>query len=207
MAIDCCCLAGNLNINLDDSKCLISLSTSSKTQFSQLCSDSTVIIGPVVGTLSITAYADDKIHKGCSAGAGVSMPWLVKYDCDNDELHYLFGGEGSSYTTGDVSAYAYKHVNAAARYKSISASAGSGPATPCTVACREEGYGLTYNGGPISFSTSSEQELSYSSSYIISDLGAKDGLMYLQSFSVEYTPGNIPVASYSFLFRVGPTGC
>jgi len=204
MAIDCCCLAGDFNVNLDG--CLISLSTSSKTQFSQLCSDNTAIIGPVIGTLSITAYADNVIYKGCPAGAGVSMPWLVKYDCDNDRLYYLFGGEGSSYTTGDIST-AYKHVTAAARYKSISASAGSGPATPCTVACREEGYGLTYNGGPISFSTSSSQELSFSSNYIISDLGAEDSVMYLQSFSVEYTPGSIPVASYSFLFRVSATGC
>jgi len=204
MAIDCCCMAGDFSVNLDG--CLISLSTSSKTQFSQLCSDNTAIIGPVVGTLSITAYAADTIYKGCPAGAGVSMPWLVKYDCDNDRLYYLFGGEGSSYTTGDVTT-ATKHVTAAARYKSISASAGSGPATPCTVACREEGYGLTYIGGPISFSTSSSQELSFSSSYIISDLGAEDSVMYLQSFSVEYTPGSIPVASYSFLFRVSATGC
>jgi hypothetical protein len=201
MAIDCCCLAGNFTVNLD--ACLISLSTSSKTQFTQLCSDNTAIIGPVIGTLSITAYADDKLYKGCPAGAGVSMPWLVKYDCDNDKLHYLFGGEGSSYTTGDVTT-AYKHVIAPARYKSISANAGSGPATPCTVACREEGYGLTYKGGPISFSTSSTDELSYGSEYIVSDLGAKDGTMYLQSFSVEYTPGNIPVG---FLFRIGSTGC
>ena len=204
MAIDCCCLSGDLTVNLD--ACLISLSTSSKTQFSQLCSDNTAILGPVVGTLSITAYADNVIYKGCPAGAGVSMPWLVKYDCNNDRLYYLFGGEGSSYTTGEPP-NATKHITANARYKSISASAGSGPATPCTIACREEGYGLTYNGGPISFSTTSESELSYSSSYIISDLGAEDGVMYLQSFSVEYTPGSIPVASYSFLFRVGSAGC
>ena len=205
MATECCYLAGNFKINLDG--CIISLNTSSKAQFSQLCSDNTAVIGPVIGTLSITAYADDKLYKGCPAGAGVSMPWLVKYDCDNDKVYFIFSGEGNSYTSGNISEYASKHITAPARYLAINASAGGGPATPYTMVCREDGYGLTYIGQPISFSTSSEQELTMVSESIMSGLGAEDNVIYLQSFSIELVPGSIPIASYSFLFRVGSYGC
>jgi len=205
MADDCCYLVGNFDVNI--AGCIISINTSSKAQFSQLCSDNSVVMGPVVGTLSMTAYADDKIYKGCPAGAGVSIPWVVKYDCDNDILYYIFAGEGDSYVVGDASGYASRHITSPASYLNVSANAGSGPATLYSKSCRREGYGLTYNGGPISFSTSSEGEVTYNASSIVGGLGAVDNTLYLQSFSLELTPGSVPIASYSYVFRVGNYTC
>ncbi len=204
MAIDCCCLTGNFRINLDG--CIISMNTSSKAQFMQLC-DEDVITGPVIGNLSITAYASDQLYKGCPAGAGVSIPWLSKFDCDNGLMHYIFGGEGVSFTTGEVSSYASKHHSANVSYYSVSANAGAGPATFCQQVCREEGYGLTYGGDPIPFSTAVEDTMIRPAEDILSNLGSADGNIYLQSFSLNLTPGNIPTASYNFLFTVGENTC
>ena len=207
MADDCCNLTGQFPITLDG--CVISMNTSSKAQFSQLCSDDAVVMGPVVGTLSMTAYASNTIHKDCPAGAGVSIPWVLKYDCDNDILYYIFAGQGESYVFGPIGSYASLSITPTPEpsYLHINASAGSGPATLYTKTCRKEGYGLSYRGSPISFSTSSEGDITYSASDIISGLGAVDNILYLQSFSVELTPGSIPVASYSFVFRVGANTC
>lgn len=205
MATDCCCLAGNFQINLDG--CIISLNTSSKAQFMQLC-DTDVITGPVVGNLSMTAYANDQAHRGCPAGAGVSIPWLSKFDCDNDDIiYYIFGGEGTSFTTGEVGSYASKHYSANVSYYSVNANAGAGPATFCQQVCREEGYGLTYTGDPIDFDTSVEDTMIIKASDILSGLGALNDTLYLQSFNIDLTPGNIPVASYNFIFTVAEATC
>ena len=60
--------------------------------------------------------------------------------------------------------------------------------------CQEEGYGLNYRGGPIAVDTLEE--------LIINNFGVCEGPLYLQNFSVEYNPGEIPSASYSFLFVI-----
>lgn len=204
MAVDCCCLTGNFEINLDG--CIISLNTSSKAQFTQLC-DTDVIIGPVVGNLSMTAYASNQLHRGCPASAGVSIPWLSKFDCDNDVIYYVFGGEGTSFTTGEVSSYASKNYSANVSYYSVSANAGAGPATFCQQVCREEGYGLTYDGDPISFNTSTESTMIITAGSILSGLGAVGDNIYLQSFNLDLAPGNLPVVTYNFLFTVGESVC
>jgi hypothetical protein len=205
MATECCTLVGGFEINIPG--CFISASTSSKAEFVKLCGDQ-VLTGPAVGSLSLSAYVGESIYVGCSANAGVSMPWISKYDCINDTTHFLFGGEGNSYTSGDsgdIGAYATKNYSSNLRFLSINANASSGPASFVQSVCREEGYGLNYSQGPISFNTANQAELVMPSP--INDLGAVDGLVYLQSFSLELSPGNIPTASYSFIFAVGDGTC
>ena len=205
MATECCILAGGFVIDLEG--CVISVNTSSKAEFVKKCGDQ-VLTGPSVGSLSINAYVEDSIYVGCPANAGVSMPWLSKYDCNDGETgktHFLFGGEGNSYTSGDIAAYATKNYSSGRSYLSINANASSGPSSLVQSVCRDEGYGLQYTKGPISFNTANQADLVRTA--FIPNLGAVDNLVYLQSFSIELSPGNIPTASYSFVFAVGEGDC
>jgi hypothetical protein len=59
---------------------------------------------------------------------------------------------------------------------------------------QEEGYGMEYRGGPISFDTGNELTMN--------NFGVGEGIMYMQNFSVEFNPGEIPTATYSFLFVI-----
>ena len=199
---NCCDLVSNFTVSLTG--CILSVNTSSRAEFMKLCEEE-VLTGPVIGTLSMTAHATDSVYVGCPANAGVTIPWISKYDCDNDIVHFLFGGEGTSHITGDVGTLATQRYSANRRYKSINANSGGGPAALVQNICREEGYGLTYNGLPIAFDTSNESTLSRSS--FVPDLGAVNDIIYLQSFNLELIPGNFPTASYSYVFVVGSDSC
>ena len=199
----CCDVVSTFEVDLDG--CIISVNTSSRSEFMKLC-ETEVVTGPVIGSLNMTAYVAEETYVGCQAGAGVSIPWISKYDCDSDKsngtTHFLFGGEGNSYITGTPPTnLVTQHYASDRRYLSINANAGSGPSSLVQKACRQEGYGLTYTDGPISFDTSKEGTLSRPS--FIAGLGAVDDTIYLQSFSIEFTPGGIPTASYSFVFAIG----
>lgn len=198
MAENCCKLVGNLTIDGIDG-CLTSVNVSSRSEIIRECGGE-ILIGPTTGTVSITGYAvepsgdDSGIHTGCPGRAGVSIPWVRRYDCDNDVLYLISSGQGSSFVAGEVDGLATLNIASGRSFPSISASSTSGPATVYMETTQEEGYGLTYGGGPISFNT--EDEL------IITNFGVGEGPLYLQSFSVEFSPGEIPTAQYSFLFVI-----
>jgi len=198
MAENCCKLVGNLTIDGIDG-CITSVNVSSRSEVLRECGGE-LLIGPTTGTVSITGYAvdstqsDSGIHTGCPGRAGVSIPWVRRYDCDNDELYLISGGQGSSFVAGEVNGLASLIIATGRSFPSISASSTSGPATIYMETSQEEGYGLNYGGGPIAFDTRDE--------LIISNFGVGEGPLYLQNFSVEFNPGEIPTASYSFLFVI-----
>ena len=198
MAENCCKLVGNLIIN-DLDGCITSVNVSSRSEIIRECAGQ-ILIGPTTGTVSITGYAvtpsnfSSGVHTGCPGRAGVSIPWVRRYDCDGDVLYLLSAGEGSSYVAGDVEGLATLNTATGRSFPSISASSTSGPATIYMETSQEEGYGLTYGGGPISFNTQDE--------LIIANFGVGEGPLYLQNFSVEFNPGEIPTASYSFMFVI-----
>jgi len=198
MAENCCKLVGNLTIE-GIAGCLTSVNVSSRSEIIRECGGE-ILIGPTTGTVSINGYAveptgeDSGVHTGCPGRAGVSIPWIRRYDCDNDILYLISSGQGSSFVAGDVQNLAVLNIASGRSFPSISASSTSGPATIYMETTQEEGYGLTYGGGPISFDTTEE--------LIISNFGVGEGPLYLQNFSVDLNPGEIPTASYSFLFVI-----
>ncbi|MGD9158770.1 MAG: hypothetical protein PVG39_10220 [Desulfobacteraceae bacterium] len=198
MAENCCKLVGNLTLTGLDG-CITSISVNSKSEIIKECGGE-ILLGPTTGTVSITGYAvtptgeDSGVHTGCPGRAGVSIPWVRRYDCDNDDLYLISAGQGSSYVAGDIEGLASLVVSTGRSFPSLNASSTSGPATIYMETEQEEGYGLDYNGGPISFDTREE--------LVINNFGVGSGPLYLQSFSVEFNPGEIPTASYSFLFVI-----
>jgi len=191
MADACCKLVGNFPIpsELAD-KCIVSVSINTSTD-SQLIEDC-VIVGPTVVTISISGYASTTLHVGCPGKAGVQIPWIRKFDCDvpGGEVHFVPSGQGKSFIYGDIQNLAYLK-NEFGTIRVISASSSSGPAAIYTDEEQREGYGLVFNGDPITIDT--EDDNIYPDYF---DTGAQ---YHLQNFSLEATPGQYPMASYSFV--------
>jgi len=188
----CCKLVGSLDV--DDY--VVSIQVRSDTEVGKV--GNTLIIGPTIGSVSLTGYAGRTIHRGCPGRAGVSINWLRKYDCDRDDLYFIFMGAGKSYISGDVGGYA-AIINEVVHYPVLNASAASGPTAFYEQTYQSDGYGLRYSGKPYSFYTDRQNGVQISlggSAKIGSDN------MFLQSFSLQCTPGQIPIASYNLVFTI-----
>jgi len=196
MAEDCCKLVGNLEIGgIFSGSCVTSVSVNAKPEIIGQCGDS-VLYGPTIGSVSVAGYATDHLHTGCPGRAGVSIPWLRRYDCSVgvNAVYFISNGQGSSYIAGDVENLATLAIPLGRAYPSISASSSSGPASVYMSTSQEDGYGLVYTGGPLSIDTSATIEFA--------NFGVGAGTMYLQNFSVDFNPGEIPTATYSFAFSI-----
>lgn len=186
----CCKLVANFPIDVDS---VISVSSKTNTEITKTGNE--LIVGPTVGTISISAYASKERHVGCIGRASVTIPWLRKYDCDTDTLYFLFAGQGDSFLAGDVDDLAELKVEAVS-YRVINASASSGPVTLYEDGMQTDGYGLIYTGDPWSFETETNRT-------VVIDTGVGDyGRMPLQSFSLQCDSGQLPIANYEFLFQV-----
>lgn len=190
---ECCQLVGNLSIG--GVGCYISVNTSCNTEITNVCGDDTPLCGPTIQTITLAGYAVSNIHIGCPGKAGVSIPWIRKYDCDNNKIHFLFSGEGQSYVSGDVGGIVTLNnsVNCAPQSAAFSASSSSGPSSIYMETVQTNGYGLDYSGGPISFRTSKE------GTTVSLRVGNINGTFYLQTFNLDLQPGQLPVANYTFI--------
>lgn len=191
----CCNLVGNFPI--EPLEGIISVSSRGGTEMMKVGDN--ILKGATTGSISVTAYASDELHKGCVGRAGVSINWIRKYDCDNDLVYYIFAGEGKSYKVGDVGNLIELHYpDDVVIYETINASASSGPVSLYQIENQIDSYGLSYNGKPWPFSTKSDGE-------ILMELGplqAGYGRIFLQSFSLNATPGQLPTVTYDFVYTV-----
>lgn len=199
----CCRLVGNFPITKDG---IISLS--SRVNFTrQLLQDGhtyKVVSAPTTGTLSISAYTNltaTRYH-GCPGNAGVSIPWIMKSDCK--VIKFIYGGVGDSYiseydgdlvrfpTSGDID-------NPVGSHRAINASAASGPVSLYEDTTQYIGYGLIYTGHPWYIDTTKESDCTKDLS---SALGIGPGYeeCHLQSISVQFNPGEVPVVSMEYMY-------
>ena len=184
----CCQLVGDLRLGIDG--CIISINTSCSTEGVIACGDDEPLEGPTTGTINITAFADTSPWIGCPAKAGINIPYIRKYDCENDVLYFIPSGQGQSFTSGPAQSFAsVKFVLASC--VALSASSASGPASIYMETTQINGYGLSYTGGPISLETTSSMDPS--------DIGVGPSEMYLQSFNFDAQPGQLPTVSYSYI--------
>ena len=205
MADDCCRLVGSLGVTIPG--CVISINMNSRTEVVKEC-DGEPLIGPTTGTVSVTAYASPtRVYHGCQASANVSIPWVKRYDCETDTVYYINAGKGTSSIIGEsyVSPYARIINDIGRRYPNVSASVGSGPATVYALQEQIDGYGLTYNSGPINFNTNDENSITLPMGSVVpSEFDVPSGAtdLYMQSFNLNLNPGEIPQVSYSFVFGI-----
>jgi hypothetical protein len=189
---DCCQLVGNLEIT-GISACLTSVSYSSSTEVNRV--GSCIIKGPTIGNVSIAGPAADSIYTGCPVKAGVQIPWIRKYDCDNNKMVFILAGEGRAFISGEDEPSQVRLLEEVHSYPVMSADSSSGPASIYTDTIQRDGYGLEFSGTPIAFTTNE-------SGVIHPNIGIGTGDMYLQNFNVTYNPGSIPMANYSFVFFI-----
>jgi len=195
MAKDCCQLVGNLDLGING--CIISISTSCNTELNFSCG--TPLEGMSTASVNISAlhtYAGGSfaIWKDCPTKAGVSIPYITKYDCENDKVYFIFSGHGQSFGFGSYSSLVTLKNSLATTCMALSASSSSGPSALYTMDTQTNGYGLTYGGGPIAFDTSADGTA-------ISLGGIFSGItMYLQNFNIDAQPGQYPTVSYTLVY-------
>lgn len=190
MANECCNLVGDLELGLRDG-CIISVSSNCTTEITSNCGEDDPQEGATTYTVSLSGYAEDRIHVGCAGRAGVSIPWLTRYDCDNNRVYLISSGEGKSYTTTDAERLARVKNALGPKCDAWSANSTNGPTSIYMVSEQTNGYGLIYTGRPFAFDTADNRD-----TYDLGRLGAG---FYMQSFSLEMQPGQLAIANYSFV--------
>lgn len=187
----CCNLVGNYPTLLDG---IISINTRTNLEVSKI--DDCMIIGPTTGSVSVSAYASDRVHAGCQVSATVSIPWIRKYDCDYDISYFIFSGSGMASISGDIADIAglVKLNDIVCSTPHVSASASSGPISLYQKSEQHSGAGLTYTGHPWNFNTEVESTLDIS----FDDFPS----MFLQSFSIQCAPGQVPTSSFEFVYSI-----
>lgn len=185
----CCKLVGDLDVS---GGCFISISTSCSTDTpdDSVCTTDD-LSGSTTQTVTVTGYASEKIYTGCGGKAGVSTSLTRKYDYRTNSMRFFCDGYGSSYVAGDVDGLAVV-LKSSTTTPTFMASSESGPASIYTESTQTNGLGLSYSGLPMSFSTSSS-----SCTMLSLSIGSITGSFYLQSFSLDLQPGQLPVASYT----------
>lgn len=197
----CCNLVGNFNIS---AKGIISITSQGSSDVTLVSAGgkNAAIVAPSTGTVSISAYASNQRYIGCPGRAGVSIPWMIRNDCDT--FHYLFGGAGKSYISGEVGTYAsFPTINGVSNplntYTVINASASSGPSALYENSLQRDGYGLIYKGYPWNINTTTEGGCKINlTSYGIGTYGE----CKLQNISLQCVPGQIPVVNMSFIYSI-----
>lgn len=197
----CCNLVGSFNIS---AKGVISITSQGSAEVTLISAggSNAAIVSPSTGTISISAYASNERYKGCPGRAGVSIPWIIRNDCD--QFYYLFGGAGKSYISGEVGNYAsFPYISGVTNplnsYTVVNASSSSGPAALYEKSVQQDGYGLIYKGNPWNINTTSEDGCIVNlTSYGIGTYGD----CKLQNISLQCTPGQIPVVNMSFIYSI-----
>lgn len=186
----CCNLVGNFNAAGED---IISINVRSSTEVSKL--DGKIIIGPTVGSIGLTKYASTEVYVGCPGRAGVQIPWVRRYDCENDLVYFIFAGAGRSYISGSTNGNV-SIINEAIKYGVIQASASSGPTSLYQASDQTDGYGLKYTDMNSDWSFETKD----AGSCTFTNFGIGTGPLYMQSFSIDFVPGQVPIATYDLVF-------
>ena len=190
-----CNIVGLLSINYSG---IISANIGGSTTV-EIASDGLVLLGQTVNTLSISAYpfspgGDWFLGATCASTASAQLQWVQKYDCANNEIHFIPKSGGKASITGGPINGVSLTCDPNIVTETFSASASSGPATPYITNERRDGYNLKYNGGPIPIQSGSPR------AYNIS-LGIGGTIRaYLQSFSLSVSPPSPATVNYSFVF-------
>lgn len=204
---NCCILASNFNGISGINGCLISANLNARVEIVKECGtgpNGEVIFGPTVGSLSLSAYADSNLHHNCAGRAGVSIQWSRHQGCNfaagaQTGIFFIKTGSGSSFVAGNVDGLAEIVKGTGRQYPNISISSQGGPASLGTTITQTDGAGLIYTGDPISFD-SSRDTLIYN--FSVTYDGNTISEWYLSNFSLEMTPGELPIASYTFNFFI-----
>ena len=156
------------------------------------CGEALKLSGSTIQTVTIVGYADNKIHIGCLAKAGVTTTLTRRYNCLTDSTVFLCDGAGAAYEFGDTKGLATVGAPSVTT-PTLTMSVIDPVSMACGASSTTSGYGLTYTGEPISFSSGTGCTM------ISLELIPVTATYYLQSFRLNMPSGQIPTASYTLV--------
>ncbi len=153
--------------------------------------------GSSTGTLNITAYAflqggDRFLQTSCPSQAGVSLPIQQRFDCENNITRLIRTKTGEAFREGDEITGATL-IGEFCFFRTVNASASSGPNSVVTDTERFLGSDLVWTGPPFQFDTQDADSLDFD----ILGLDVK-----LTSFTVSVTVPGVATNNYSFQFSI-----
>jgi hypothetical protein len=153
--------------------------------------------GPSTGNLNITAYAfprggDRYLGISCPSQAGVSLPIQSRFDCENNVTRLIRTKTGEAFREGDP-INGITLLGEFCSFRTINASAASGPASQVVDTTRFMGSDLIWTGPPFAFDTQNADSLDFN----ILGLDVK-----LTNFSISVTLPSPATNQYTFQFSI-----
>lgn len=153
--------------------------------------------GPSTGNLSITAYAflqggDRYLGISCPSQAGVSLPIQSRFDCENNITRLIRTKTGEAFREGDP-INGITILGEFCSFRTVNASASSGPASPVVDTERFLGQDLIWTGPPFAFDTQNADSLDFN----ILGLDVK-----LTNFTISVTLPSVATNQYTFQFSI-----
>jgi hypothetical protein len=154
--------------------------------------------GPSVGTMNITAYAfpqgssNKLLGTSCPSQAGVDLPTQQRFDCENNITRIIRTKTGQAFREGDE-IDGITLTDEFCSFRTVNASASSGPATQVVDTERFLGSDLIWTGPPFAFDTTDADTLDFT----ILGLEVK-----LTNFSVQVQAPGAATNSYTFQYSI-----
>lgn len=157
-----------------------------------------VLKGPSTGTMNITAYAfpsgsiDKLLGTSCPSTAGISLPTQSRFDCESNVTRIIRTKRGEAYREGDPIT-GITLLDEFCNFRTVNASAASGPGSRVTDTTRYLGSDLIWSGPPFSFDSRDVDTLDFT----ILGLDVK-----MTNFSISITAPSAATNSYTFSFSI-----
>ena len=153
--------------------------------------------GPSTGNISITAYAFLKggnryLGTSCPSTAGISFPTQQRFDCENNVTRIIRLKTGEAFWEGDpITGLTF--LGEFCSFRTVNASAASGPASTVTDTTRFLGSDIVWSGPPIAFDSRDADTLDVT----VLGLDAK-----LTQFSVNVAVPGIGTNNYTLQYSI-----
>jgi len=154
--------------------------------------------GQSTGSLNITAYAFDKgatdrfLGTSCPSSVGVDLPTQQRFDCENKETHFIRTKTGQAFREGDPIT-GITLLDEFCSFRTVNASAASGPSTRITDTERFLGSDLVWTGPPFPFDSRDVDTLDFT----ILGLDVK-----MTNFNMSIAVPSVATNSYTFQFSI-----
>ncbi len=153
--------------------------------------------GASTGTLNITAYAflqgaNRYLDTSCPSQAGISFPTQQRFDCENNITRLIRTKTGEVFREGDPIT-GVTIFDEFCSFRTVNASAASGPASVVTDTERFLGSDLVWSGPPFNFDSRDADTLDFT----ILGLDVK-----LTNFSISVQVPSVATNQYTFQFSI-----
>lgn len=201
-----CILSGLFQVGLEG---IISVSLTGSSEFLEIVSQCSAgpnvfgdvrkrLKGPSTGSLNLSAYAfergasDRLLGTSCASQAGIQLPTQQRFDCENNITRIIRTKTGQAFREGDPF-NGITLLGEFCSFRTVNASASSGPASPVVDTERFLGTDLIWAGPPFSFDTRDPETLDFN----ILGLDVK-----MTDFSISAQSPGFATNSYTFSYSI-----